>query len=59
MILEQGKIRDEFIEARHERDMKLINANHEEVSKELENIIKEKKAADDVFMGKSELQKLI
>ena len=59
MILEQGRVRDEYSELRYERDMKLINANFEEVKKELDHIIAEKKAADDVFMGKSELQKLI
>jgi hypothetical protein len=59
MILEQGKVRDEFSEKRHDRDLKLITANHEEVQKELDHILAEKKAADDVFMGKSELQKLI
>ena len=59
MILEQGKVRDEFSELRHDRDMKLITSNHDEVRKELDQIIAEKKAADDVFMGKSELQKLI
>ena len=59
MILEQGKVRDEYSELRHDRDMKLINANYEEVKKELDQIIAEKKAADDVFKGKAELQKLI
>jgi len=59
MILEQGKVRDEYSELRHERDLKLITANFEEVKKELDHIIAEKKAAHDVFMGKAELQKLI
>lgn len=59
MILNQGKIRDEYAELRHDRDMKLITANYEEVKKELDRILAEKKAADDVHMGKAELQKLI
>ena len=59
MILNQGKIRDDYAELRHDRDMKLITANYEEVRKELDRILADKKAADDVHMGKAELQKLI
>ena len=52
MILEQGKVRDEYTTLRHERDIDLISKNYEEVKKELEDILAKKKAADDVFRGK-------
>ena len=55
MILEQGKIRDEYVTLRHDRDMDLINKNYEEVRKELDDILAKKKAADDIFRGKTEL----
>ena len=58
MILNQGKVRDEYAELRHDRDMKLITANYEEVQKDLAKIQAAKQAADDVHMGKADLQKL-
>lgn len=59
MILNQGKVKDEYSGLRHDRDLKLITANYEEVTKELDTILANKKAADDVHMGKADLQKLI
>ena len=59
MILNQGKVRDEYAGLRHDRDMKLITANYDQVQYDLAKIKAAKDAADQVHQGKADLQALI
>ena len=59
MILNQGKVRDEYAGLRHDRDMKLITANYDQVQDDLAKIKAAKDAADQVHQGKADLQALI